>query len=257
MESTLEQRLTGTADMFPEDHKYLTFLKKVFRHEFRKNGFRRISTPLLEETSLVRKIYPKGQNNYGLYHFQDKDEQNVALLPSASVGIMRAYLENEVFNELQPTYYYYMERYFRQNRVRKEYYTIGGEIIGESDPIIDAQNIYMVYNGLKKIGLSDEVKIRINSYGNAKEMDKYKEELQNFFENKTQVMSPETAQAYKDNVCAPFFSKHEDDIILTQSAPSILKFLKKDSKKHHEAFKMYLDDLGIEYVEDHTFFFSE
>ncbi len=64
MESTLEKRLEGTEDMFPEDHKYLTFLKKVFRHEFRKNGFRRISTPLLEETSLLRKVYPKGQNNY-------------------------------------------------------------------------------------------------------------------------------------------------------------------------------------------------
>jgi hypothetical protein len=25
------------SDLFPEDHKYLTFLKKVFRHEFRKN----------------------------------------------------------------------------------------------------------------------------------------------------------------------------------------------------------------------------
>jgi hypothetical protein len=24
-------------NIFPEDHKYLTFLKKVFRHEFRKN----------------------------------------------------------------------------------------------------------------------------------------------------------------------------------------------------------------------------
>jgi hypothetical protein len=36
-------------DVFPEDHKYLTFLKKVFRHEFRKNGFRRISTDILED----------------------------------------------------------------------------------------------------------------------------------------------------------------------------------------------------------------
>jgi hypothetical protein len=27
----------NTKDIFPDDHKYLTFLKKVFRHEFRKN----------------------------------------------------------------------------------------------------------------------------------------------------------------------------------------------------------------------------
>jgi len=37
---------------FPEEHKYLTFLKKVLRHEFRKNGFRRISSPILIDEKL-------------------------------------------------------------------------------------------------------------------------------------------------------------------------------------------------------------
>lgn len=257
MESTLEKRLEGTRDMFPEDHKYLTFLKKVFRHEFRKNGFRRISTPLLEETALLRKVYPQGQNNYGLYCCENKGGEEVSLLPSQTVGIMRSYIENEVFEELQPVYYYYMERNFRRSRVRKEIYSIGGEIIGESDPIIDAQNIYMIYTGLQKIGLSDGIKIRINSYGNAKEMEKYMLELESFFENKTGVMSPETAEAYKNDKMAVFYSDDEDDKILAESAPSITKFLKKDTKKHYESMKMYLDDLDIEYIEDHTLFFSE
>lgn len=184
MEHTVEERLEGTRDMFPEDHKYLTFLKKVFRHEFRKNGFRRISTPLLEETSLLRKVYPENNNEYGLYHFNNKEDKDVSLLPSASVGVMRAYVENEVFEELQPVYYYYIERCFRQAKRRKEQYVIGGEIIGESDPIIDAQNIYMLYTGLQKIGLTD-VRIRINSYGAEKEMSKYFAELESFFANKT------------------------------------------------------------------------
>lgn len=120
----MQHKLEGTRDMFPEDHKYLTFLKKVFRHEFRKNGFRRISTPLLEETALLRKAYPENNNAYGLYQFQNKDDIEVALLPSATVGIMRSYVENESFEELQPLYYYYMERCFRQGRARKEYYTM-------------------------------------------------------------------------------------------------------------------------------------
>jgi len=243
--------------MFPEDHKYLTFLKKVFRHEFRKNGFRRISTPLLEETSLLRKVYPENKNMYGLYSFQNKDQRDVSLLPSATVGIMRSYVENEVFDELQPVYYYYMERYFRQSRRRKEQYIIGWEIIGETDPIIDAQNIYMIHTALTKIWLWEWISVRINSYWAQKEMDKYMEELESFFANKTSIMSPETAHAYSENHLAPFYSQDEDDIILAQSAPSILKFLKKDSKKHHETFKMYLDDLWIEYIEDHTLFFPE
>lgn len=257
MEHTIENKLEGTRDMFPEDHKYLTFLKKVFRHEFRKNGLRRISTPLLEETSLLRKVYPEHQNRYGLYHFENHNGVNVSLLPTGSVGIMRAYIENEIHSELQPVYYYYMERCFRQARERKEQYIIGGEIIGETDPIIDAQNIHMIYAALKKIGLGEDITIRINSYGNTKEMEKFLTELDSFFDNKTGVMSPETADAYKNDTLAVFYSDDEDDKILSASAPSILKFLKKDSKKHHEAFKMYLDDLNIPYTEDHTLFFKE
>ncbi len=257
MESTVEPRLEWTSDIFPEDHTYLTFLKKVFRHEFRKNGFRRISTPLIEETSLLRKIYPENNNQYGLYHFQTKNDTDVTLLPAASVGIMRAYLENEKFEWLQPVYYYYMERAFRQNRIRKEFYTFGWEVIGESDPVIDAQNIYMIYTALQKIGLWEDIKIKINSFGNAKEIEKYTDELQSFFENKKQVMSEETAENFKNNVFAPFHSKDEDDLILAASAPSIIKFLKKDNKKYYADFKTYLDDLSIPYIEDHTLFFPE
>jgi len=33
----IEVNKKTTNDVFPDEHKYLTFLKKVFRHEFRKN----------------------------------------------------------------------------------------------------------------------------------------------------------------------------------------------------------------------------
>jgi histidyl-tRNA synthetase len=64
---------------------------------------------------------------------------------------MRAYLSNEKYEELQPLYYYYMEKFLRQSREQKETFIIGGEIIGETDPIIDAQMIYMTYISLHKI----------------------------------------------------------------------------------------------------------
>jgi|GEM_PF-1223648 hypothetical protein len=46
-------------DFLPNYHKYLTFLKKVYRHELRKNGFRRISTPILENKDLLTKAKQK------------------------------------------------------------------------------------------------------------------------------------------------------------------------------------------------------
>ena len=46
--STMLQTVRGMQDIFGEYQRYFTFLKKVARHEFRKNGFTRISTPVIE-----------------------------------------------------------------------------------------------------------------------------------------------------------------------------------------------------------------
>lgn len=40
-------------DIFGEYQRYFNFLKKVARHEFRKNGFTRISTPVIEMQDLI------------------------------------------------------------------------------------------------------------------------------------------------------------------------------------------------------------
>lgn len=47
------QRVRGTQDIFGEYQRYFNFVKKVVRHEFRKSGFTRISTPVLESKELV------------------------------------------------------------------------------------------------------------------------------------------------------------------------------------------------------------
>lgn len=256
MDSSLEMRIEGTRDLFPEDHKYLTFLKKVFRHEFRKNGFRRTSIPSFESESLMRKAFPEHKNPYGLYTFTDKKWNKLSLSPNANVGTMRAYITNEIHEELQPVYYYYMEKFLRQSRAYKECYIIGWEIIGESDPIIDAQMIYMTYISLKKIWL-DGISIKINSYGNEKEMTKFKEHLHDFYENKKHILTPELQENMENNILSVFRSTNEDEKILAESTTPISKFLKKDSKAHFEKVKEYLTDLEVPFVEDHTLFFQE
>ena len=201
-------------------------------------------------------MYPQDNNRYGLYHFHNKCDVDVSLLPAATVWIMRAYIENEKFAELQPLYYYYIERSFRQNRTKKEYYSIWWEIIGESDPIIDAQSVYMLHTAFKKIGITD-IFLKVNIYGIAKETEKYFDELRGFLDNKKGVMSAALQDVFTENPLELFYSTDEDDKILAGGAPKMKKFLKKDSKKYYEGFLWYLDNLGIEYSEDHTLFFPE
>lgn len=62
----------GTRDFLPEDHKYFTFLKKVFRHEFRRNGYRRVSHPSFEKLETLHKVFPIDSLESGIYSFGDK-----------------------------------------------------------------------------------------------------------------------------------------------------------------------------------------
>ena len=211
-----------TTDIFPDDHKYLTFVKKVFRHEFRRNWFRRISTDIIEN-----------------WKFRE----------SAEEWIMNAYLNNEWTEVIQPVYYYYMD-YFFNNNVQTE--RIGWEIIWENDPILDAISIYLTYTVLNQIWLKDTFKISINSNWIEKEKIKYSEELQSFYENKKHMLQEDSLWLLETNPMSLLWSENEDEKILASQAPSMTKFLKKDSKVHYEKFKEYLDILNIPYAEDHT-----
>ena len=208
--------------LFPDDHKYLTFLKKVFRHEFRKNWFRRISTAM---------------------------KYNKVLRENSELGIMKAYIDNNVVEEIQPVYFYYMSRFFPAG---SEEIRIWAEILWENDPILDAILIYITYWVLIKVWLWEEFSIRINSSGVEKERWKYREELFNFYSDKKHLLTQESLELLDANPMQILSSEDEDEQILSKNAPNMTKFLKKDSKAHYAKFKEYLDLLEVPYTEDNT-----
>ena len=223
MSESIEVSMKQTSHcVFPDYHKYLTFLKKVFRHEFRRNWFRRVSTDILE---------------------------NGEWKINSELGIMKAYIDNNISEEIQPVYYYYMD-YFFKNWIQEQ--RIWAEIIGENDPILDAISIYITYSSLNKIWLENTFTIGINSVWIEKEKVKYKEELESFYENKKHLLSDRSKELLELNPMFVLASENEDEKILASQAPSMIKFLKKDSKAHYIKFKEYLDLLKIPYIEDHT-----
>lgn len=238
--------LEWTKDLFPEYQRYLTFVKKVFRHEIRKNGFRRISTPLLEDKKLYQEVLGQIEQ---WNHFVD-----TVLKTNPNISTLRAYLHAEDMELIQPVYYYYMDSYVIKGDDGniKEHKLLGWEVIWEDDPILDAISIYITSVILDQIGLADEYKIRINTAGIEKEKVKFKEELVSFYENKKHLLSPSWLELLEKNPIALLWSHDEDEQILALQAPVMTKFLKKDSKNHYAKFKEYLDILEIPYKEDNT-----
>ena len=244
-------------DILPEAHQYHAFLKKVFRHELRKNCFKRITTPVLEHKELFTNAVWAWTDvvDKEMYNLIDKKGRELVLKPESTAPIMRAYIENDMLSEPQPVFLYYVEPHFRYDRPQKwryrQFFQVWAEIIGESDPILDAQLIYIGYTVLNKIGLEKDFKIKINSIWTSKDRQKYIEELTSFYENKKHLLSEDALRKLSTNPLRLLDTKVEDEIILANEAPKISKFLKKESKEHYAKVKEYLDLLWVPYEEDH------
>lgn len=253
----LPSRVRGMQDIFGEYQRYFTFLKKVARHEFRTNGFTRITTPILELKSLI--VHSSGEASdvvtKEMFDFTDKWGREVVMKPESTPGVMRAYLEHMLL-EPQPVYLYYIEPHFRYDRPQKgryrQFHQVGAEIIGEEDPILDAKSIYIMKNILDGLGLAWTYTIKINSLGVPKEREKYLMELASFFEGKKHLLDETDLARLEKNPLRLLDSKNPDVQELLKIAPKMTDFLKKDSKEFYEKVKEYLTILGVEYIEDST-----
>lgn len=250
-------RVRGMQDIFGEYQRYFTFLKKVARHEFRTNGFTRITTPILEMKSLI--VHSTGDSSdivtKEMFDFTDKGGREVVMKPESTPGVMRAYLEH-MLEEPQPVYLYYIEPHFRYDRPQKgryrQFHQVGAEIIGEEDPILDAKAIYIMAQILDGLGLAWAYTVKINSLWVAKEREKYLLELQSFFENKKHLLDEIDLARLEKNPLRLLDSKNPDVQELLKIAPKMTDFLKKDSLEFYNKVKEYLDILWVKYVEDPT-----
>lgn len=191
-----------------------------------------------------------------MYELLDKKGRELVLKPESTPGVLRAYIENNLAEEPQPIYWYYIEPHFRYDRPQKgryrQFHQIGAEIIGEVDPILDANMIYVGCTILDSLGLKGKYTVKINTLGIAKERERYIMELQSFFEARKHLLDEIDQARLATNPLRLLDSKNEDVKELLKLAPKMTDFLKKESAEFYSKTKEYLDILGVSYVEDHT-----
>ena len=233
--------------LFPDDNRYFNFLKKVFRHELRKSGFKRITTGLVAKSDLYTK---SNQEHYN----ELKINPEYSLKSDPTVSILNSYMTHEKTEELQPVYYYYVDNVLVSKKdYLKEHFLIWWEIIWEKDPILDMECILMVNNILNEIGLSGTFKIRVNSLWLRKEQVKYFDALREFYADKKHLLTDVTIENLENNNFEILNAKSEDEEILLGQAPKMTKFLKKHSKIHLEKFKDYMEMTNLEFEWDDNY----
>ncbi len=246
----------GVHDILPNDYDYHTYIKKVVRHRARQAGFRRITTPIFEFTEVFARSIGDESDivSKEMYTFEDRKGRSLTLKPEGTAGVVRAYIQHGLSQLPQPLMLYYMEPHFRYDRPQKgryrQFWQFGFEIIGESDPALDAQLIQLSRKILGDLGLENLFSLQLNTIGTSESRQKYMLALQDYYSGKERSLCETCRDRLVKNPLRLLDCKEEDCQILAQLAPLMGDHLDKESLDYHEELKGYLEELQITYTEN-------
>lgn len=254
----------GTHDLLPEDHIFMTYIKKAVRHRARQAGYKRIEPPIFENraifergigehTDIVEKELFMVSSKHGT---EDSSQPDFALRPEYTASICRSYVEHGMQQLPQPVELYAIGPCFRHDRPQKgryrQFHQFNFEIIGLKDASLDAQLIHVLSRILEDLRILKQLKLQINNIGTAENRGAYIEALKDFFIGKERNLPELDRKRLETNPIRLLDSKEEDTQILLKSAPTLDQFLDDESKKYHETVLEYLEELGITYEENQT-----
>ncbi|MDP2625253.1 MAG: histidine--tRNA ligase [Candidatus Peregrinibacteria bacterium] len=250
------QTPSGVFDIIPDEQLYYTYIKKVVRHRCRQSGFRRITTPIFEFKDIFERSIGETTNlvQNELFSLENSQSQKFVLKPEGTVGIARAYVQHNMEELPQPVELYYIEPHFRAGSTRKgsfrQFWQFGFEVLGESDPALDAQVIQLGHKILEDLGIAHLFTIQVNSIGCGICREKYITDLENYYIGKERSMCKNCVDTLNHNPLRLLDCKEEDCEILAHLAPKLKLYLCKECKAFHEKCLEYLNEMDLKYVEN-------
>ncbi len=245
----------GTKDMLPQDAYKWHFVENKFREIAKFYGMREIRTPMFEHTDLFSRGVGDTTDivQKEMYTFNDKGNRSITLKPEGTSPVVRAFIENRLFNEAQPTKLYYAIPCFRYENVQKgrlrQFHQFGTEVFGSKEPSMDAEVIAFAMEFLKSLGLKS-LSLNINNLGCPNCRPKYNEALKKFLEENYDDLCGLCQSRFDKNPMRILDCKNKNCGEITKNAPIILDYMCEECDSHFAEVKKYLDILNIPYTVD-------
>jgi histidyl-tRNA synthetase len=247
----------GTYDVFPgsgEPHarpELWTFVENRARELFASYNYTEVRTPIFEEARLFARTAGEGSDivvQKEMFTFTDKGGREMALRPEGTPGVVRAYIEHNLYRLAQPVKLFYIGPMFRQERQQKGRYRqhtqIGVEALGTSDPLVDVEVISLLYAIHQAVGVREEV-VYVNNLGDVQSRRAYVPELRAYLQRHRSELDPDSVSRMESNPLRTFDSKHEGTQAVLDEAPKISDYLSEEASAHLAAVRQGLYTLGI------------
>ena len=253
--------IKGFADILPEEVGAWQRVEAAARRIFDAYHFAEIRIPIVEKTDLFSRSIGETTDivEKEMYTFEDRDSRSneatdatkLTLRPEGTGGVVRAYVEAEMYKVEPVRKLYYMGPMFRRERPQKgrmrQFHQIGAEALGRSDPFIDAEILLLLNDFFGAVGLT-ELTLQINSLGDSECRPQYREKLLAFLKAREESLCANCRRRIDRNPLRALDCKEPGCIAATQDAPSILDSLCVNCREHFATVQRLLRETNVEYT---------
>lgn len=245
--------IKGMNDVLPEQSGLWELFENTVQSVLKSYGFQQMRTPIVESTALfarglgaVTDIVEKE-----MYSFEDAmNGDRLTLRPENTAGIVRSAIEHNLTYE-GPKRIWYNGPMFRHEKPQRgryrQFHQVGAEALGFAGPDIDAELIVMCQRLWDDLGLKN-IRLEINSIGDAEDRKKHRAELIAYFEQHRDVLDAEAQRRLYSNPLRILDTKNPAMQDLVNRAPKLLDYLSEEAKAHFEGLQAILRHNSIPFV---------
>ncbi len=243
----------GMNDILPADAPLWELFENTVHTVLKSYGFQQIRTPIVEPTALFARGLGEVTDivEKEMYSFTDSmNGDELTLRPECTAGVVRAALEHNLTYD-GPKRLWYAGPMFRHERPQRgryrQFHQIGAEAIGFAGPDIDAELIMMCQRLWDDLGLKD-VRLELNSIGNADERNRHRADLIAYFEKNEELLDAEAKKRLHSNPLRILDTKNPAMQDLVNAAPKLLDYLGDESCAHFEGVQKILRHNAIPFT---------
>lgn len=247
------QAIRGMNDYLPADTVVWQRIEQILKQVLASYGYSEIRLPIVEQTPLFKRAIGEVTDvvEKEMYTFEDRNGESLTLRPEGTAGCVRAGIEHGLlYNQEQRLWY--MGPMFRYERPQKgryrQFYQIGVEVFGLQGPDIDAELIMLNARWWKALGISEHVRLELNSIGSLEARAHYRDALVAFLEQHKEVLDEDCKRRMYTNPMRVLDTKNPDIQQLLNDAPQLGDYLDDESREHFSGLCALLDDAGISYT---------
>ncbi len=247
----------GTRDLLPSQTPAWTRLERLAADLAARYGYRRIETPLFEQTAVFERGVGEATDIVEKELFRiaprTQESESWALRPEPTAGIVRAYVQHGMQTLPQPVKLTLTGPMFRYDRPQagrfRQFWQFDIEAIGDPGPAIDAEIIELADRFYRDAGIV-EPEIRLNSIGDSACRPAYVAELAAYYRGHLDRLPQLERDRLERNPLRLLDSKEPVMVELGADAPVITDRLCPACAEHFAGVRAHLDAVGIAYTLD-------